>query len=153
MALRNVVLMGNEILRKKCKIVEKFDDNLSELLDDMYETMVKNGGVGIAGPQVGILKRIFVIEIDGLKMEFVNPTIIKQSGSIVAQEGCLSVKNKNGYVDRPETITVKAYNRNGVEFELTISQWPARVICHEYDHLDGVLFVDKIIEDYKPKKR
>lgn len=153
MALRNVVLMGNDILRKKSKLVEKFDDNLDVLLDDMYETMVKNGGVGIAGPQVGVLKRVFVIEIDGLKMEFINPTIIKQSGSVVAQEGCLSVKNQNGYVDRPQKITVKAFNRNGVEFELTISDWPARVICHEYDHLDGILFVDKVIEDYKAKKR
>ena len=94
MALRNIVLEGNEVLRKKCKVVEKFDDNLSDLLDDMYETMVKNGGVGIAAPQVGILKRIFIIEIDGLKMEFVNPVITAQSGSIIAQEGCLSVKNR-----------------------------------------------------------
>lgn len=153
MALRNIVLEGNEILRKKCKVVEKFDDNLCDLLDDMYETMVKNGGVGIAAPQVGILKRIFIIEIDGLKMEFINPVIMNQLGSIIAQEGCLSVKNRNGYVDRPEQVTVRAFNRFGVEFELTISQWPARVICHEYDHLDGILYIDKVIENYKPKKR
>lgn len=153
MALRNVVLMGNDLLRKKSKIVEKFDDNLDELLDDMYDTMIKNNGVGIAAPQVGVLKRIFIIEIDGLKMEFINPEIVYQSGSAIAQEGCLSVKNINGYVERPQTVTIKAVNRNNVEFELTISEWPARVICHEYDHLDGILFVDKVIENYKPKKR
>ena len=153
MALRKIVYSDNELLRKKSKVVEKFDDNLAVLLDDMYETMRKNNGVGIGAPQVGILKRAFIIEIEGVKMEFINPEIIEQRGSIIEKEGCLSVKDTNGYVERPEYIRVRAQNRNGVPFEYAVSLWPARVICHENDHLDGILYIDKMIKDFNPKTK
>ena len=153
MALRNIVFSDNELIRKKSKLVEKFDDNLAVLLDDMYDTMVKNRGVGIAGPQVGVLRKVFVVESNGVKMEFVNPEIVSQEGSSIEVEGCLSVKGINGYVERPIKVTIKAQTRDGDSFSYTVSGWLARIICHENDHLDGILFIDKMLEEYKPNKR
>ena len=125
---------------------KQFDDRILTLLDDMAQTMYESNGVGLAAPQVGILKRIAVIDVgDGL-IELINPEIIKTSGSEVAQEGCLSVPGKSGTVERPTEVTVKATNRDGIEFEITGRDLLARAFCHEIDHLDGKVFVDKVIE-------
>ena len=146
MALRTIRHLGEDVLRKKCRVVEDFDDRLFELLDDMAETMYQANGVGLAAPQIGILKRIAVIDVgDGL-IELINPQIISVSGCSIEQEGCLSVPGKYGTVERPDSVTVKAYNRNGTEYEITGEGLLARALCHEIDHLDGIVFVDKVIE-------
>ena len=149
MAIRNIVKYGDDILRKKCRNVEKFDSKLHDLLDDMYETMSDANGVGLAGPQVGVLRRIFIIETEetGL-MEFINPEIIKTLGYQTSQESCLSVIEECGYVKRPAIIKVKAKDRYGKEFETVLKKFPAKAFSHEYDHLDGILFIDKVINDY-----
>lgn len=145
MALRTIRKKGDEILYKKCKEVKNFDKKLAILLDDMYETMVKSDGVGLAAPQVGILKRAVVVDIGEGKIELINPEIIKKDGSQIGQEGCLSVPGEWGDVERPEFVTVKAYDRFGKEFEISGHELLARAFCHEIDHLNGELFVDKII--------
>lgn len=143
MALRNIVFSENPLLRKKCRPVEHFDENLWELLDDMKETMRANNGCGLAGPQVAVLRRIAVIESNGMYFELINPQITKMSGSQESNEGCLSVKNVNGLVIRPEKITVKALDRFGYEYTLSVEGFLSTVFCHEIDHLDGILFTDK----------
>ncbi|MBE5735857.1 MAG: peptide deformylase [Clostridiales bacterium] len=153
MAIRNIVQEGDEILRKKSKPVHDFDEKLWELLDDMKDTMVKGDGIGLAAVQVGILRRVVVLDVNNMKLELVNPTIIDQYGEQINQEGCLSCKGKWGYVKRPKEVTVKAQDRYGNEFVITGVDLLARAFCHEIDHLDGVLFVDKIIKDYKEKKK
>ena len=145
MALRTIRKNGDEILYKKCKEVKNFDKKLAILLDDMYQTMVKSDGVGLAAPQVGILKRAVVVDIGEGKIELINPEIIKKDGSQIGQEGCLSVPGEWGDVERPEFVTVKAYDRFGKEFEISGHELLARAFCHEIDHLNGELFVDKII--------
>ncbi len=146
MALREIRKKGDEILYKSCKEVKAFDRKLAILLDDMYETMQKSDGVGLAAPQVGILKRVVVIDVgDGL-IELINPEIIEKEGSQIGQEGCLSVPGVWGDVERPMTVTVEAYDRNGIKFELTGHELLARAICHEVDHLNGQLFVDRVIK-------
>ena len=145
MALRTIRKKGDEILYKKCKEVKNFDKKLAILLDDMYETMVKSDGVGLAAPQVGILKRAVVVDIGEGKIELINPEIIKKDGSQIGQEGCLSVPGEWGDVERPEFVTVKAYDRFGKEFEISGHELLARAFCHEIHHLNGELFVDKII--------
>ena len=128
------------------QILKYIDDRILTLLDDMAQTMYDANGVGLAAPQVGILKRIAVIDVgDGL-IELINPEIIKTSGSEIAQEGCLSVPGKYGTVQRPTEVTVKATDRDGNEFEMTGYDLLARALCHEIDHLDGTVFVDKVIE-------
>ncbi len=146
MALREIRKKGDDILYKKCKEVKAFDKKLAILLDDMYETMQKADGVGLAAPQVGILKRAVVIDIGEGKIELINPEIIKTEGSQIGQEGCLSVPGEWGDVERPEKVTVKALDRNGKSFELEGEGLLARAICHETDHLNGELFVDKVIK-------
>ena len=148
MAIRNVVQIGDEILRKKSKPVREFDEKLWELLDDMRETMVKNDGCGLAAVQVGILKRVVVLDVNHMKMELVNPEIVDSFGEQIEREGCLSCKGQNGYVKRPKEITVRAQDRYGNEFILTGVDLLARAVNHEIDHLDGILFVDKVIENY-----
>ena len=145
MAVRNIITKDNEVIRKTSKPVKVFDENLEILLDDMYETMTKANGCGIAAVQVGVLKRAVIVETNGLKLELINPVITKSSGSQIGPEGCLSVKNIRGDVERPYTVTVKAFDRYGNEMELTFNDFVARAICHELDHLDGILFIDKII--------
>jgi len=146
MALRTIRKLGDEVLRKKCRIVDKIDDRIISLLDDMAETMYEANGVGLAAPQVGILKRIAVIDIgDGL-IELINPEIISQTGSVIEQEGCLSVPGKYGTVQRPMEVTVKATDRDGNDYEITAEGLLAKALCHEIDHLDGIVFVDKVIE-------
>ena len=152
MATRKIILQGNELLTKKSKVVQNFDEKLAELLDDMYETMVINNGIGLACPQVGILKRVVVVDVDGIKLDMVNPEIISRKGEEEGDEGCLSVTNIQGFVKRPTTITVKAFNRYGEEYTLTAHGMLCRCICHEVDHLDGILFTDIMTGIYTPEK-
>lgn len=144
MAIRQIVQIGDPVLRKKSKVVEKIDAKIIQLLDDMADTMYHADGVGLAAPQVGILKRVVVIDIgDGL-LELINPEIIETSGEQLDDEGCLSVVGEAGAVRRPYRVKVRAFDRNGNLFEIEGEELLARAFCHEIDHLDGVLFVDKI---------
>lgn len=152
MAIRNIIQVGNELLRKKSKEVKEYDEKLWELLDDMRETMVKNDGCGLAGVQVGILRRVVVLDVNHMKLELINPVIIDSIGEQIEKEGCLSVKGETGYVKRPTEVTVKANDRYGNEFIITGVDLLARALCHEIDHLDGILYIDKVIKDYKEKK-
>lgn len=152
MAIRNVIQVGDEILRKKSKVVKDFDEKLWELLDDMRETMVKNDGCGLAAVQVGILKRVVVLDVNHMKIELINPQIVDFDGEQIEKEGCLSVKGECGYVKRPKEVTVSAFDRYGNEFIITGMDMLARALCHEIDHLDGILYIDKVIKDYKEKK-
>lgn len=151
MAIRKVVKIDkdDEFLRKKSKPVKDFDENLWELLDDMKETMHQNDGVGIAAVQVGVLKRAVIVEPNGMLLELINPEIISQEGEDTMEEGCLSVGRIRGLVSRPMKVTVKAQDRFGYGFVITGEKYLARVICHELDHLDGVLFIDKMIKEVK----
>lgn len=146
MARRMIVKIGEDILRKKCKEVTEFDARLGELLDDMKETMLDADGVGLAGPQVGVLRRVAVVSPNGRNFyEFVNPVIVSSSGSQICREGCLSVPGINGEVERPKKIEVMAYDRNGRRFLLKAEGFLANICCHEFDHLDGILFIDKMM--------
>ncbi len=147
MALRTLRIDGDEILRKKSREVEVIDEKIIELLDDMKETMRANDGVGLAAVQVGVLKRIFVIEIDETYLEFINPEIISFSGEQVNQEACLSVPNAAGFVERPYEITMRALDRHGKVFEVLGDDFMAIAMCHEYDHLDGILYKDKQLSE------
>lgn len=150
MAIRKIVEIGDEKLRKHCKPVEKFDLRLRILLKDMADTMYKAEGVGLAAPQVGILRRAVVVDVgDGL-IELVNPEIIRTEGEQSGAEGCLSVPGRSGVVTRPNIVTVRAQNRNGEFFEATAEGFLARAFCHEIDHLDGVLYVDKMDREIFP---
>ena len=142
MALRQIVLKTDEVLRKKCKTVELFDEKLGILLDDMAETMYKSNGVGIAAPQVGILRRAVVVDVGEGLIELVNPEIVKSKGTQRDIEGCLSCPDDWGYVVRPLEITVKAQDRTGKNIQLKLKEFSARAVCHELDHLDGKLFID-----------
>ena len=148
MAKRKIVLLGeDEVLRKHSRRVEKFDKRLRTLLDDMAETMIDADGVGLAAPQVGVLKRCVVIDAgDGL-IELVNPEIVSMEGSVIGAEGCLSIPGRRCTVDRPEKVTVIAQNRDGESIRLEAEGLLAVAICHEVDHLDGILSIDKMIED------
>jgi len=147
MALRNIRTMGDEVLGKKCKVVDKIDEKIFTLLDDMAETMEYANGVGLAAPQVGILKRIVVIKPEEELIEMINPEIVSVSDDTVNDtEGCLSVPGQWGYVERPREVTVKYTDRCGKECTRTGEGLFARAVCHELDHLDGHLFVEKVTE-------
>ncbi len=147
MAIRNVVQMGDPVLNKKCKPVVDFDERLSVLLDDMADTMYDREGVGLAAPQVGIIRRAVVVDIgDGL-IELINPEIIESSGEQTDIEGCLSVEDYVGKVTRPDYVKLKAQDRNGKEILVEGRGFLARAFCHELDHLEGILFVDKVNEE------
>lgn len=145
MAIREIREKGDEILYKKCKAVVKFDEKLHILLDDMYETMQSRDGVGLAAPQVGILKRAVVIDIGDGKIELINPEIVEESGEQTGSEGCLSIPGVFGEVTRPNVVTVKAQDRDGKWFKITGKELLARAFCHEIEHLDGKLFLDRVI--------
>ena len=145
MAIREIREKGDEILYKKCKAVVKFDEKLHILLDDMYETMQSRDGVGLAAPQVGILKRAVVIDVGDGKIELRNPEIVEDSGEQTGSEGCLSVPGVFGEVTRPNVVTVKAQDRDGKWFKITGKELLARAFCHEIEHLDGKLFLDRVI--------
>ena len=143
MAKRKIVKVGDPVLRQKCRPVEKFDARLHALIDDMIDTMHDAEGVGLAAPQVGILRRVVVIEcVEGEILELVNPRIVAFAGEQEAQEGCLSIPGEAGITRRPMHVTVRAQDRNGDEVEYSGSGLLARAFCHELDHLDGKLYTD-----------
>ncbi|HCT64999.1 MAG TPA: peptide deformylase [Lachnospiraceae bacterium] len=147
MAKRNIRLSTEEILRKKCKEVKNITPNVITLLEDMAETMYASNGVGLAAPQVGVLKRVVIIDIGEGLVELINPEIIETSGSNIDYEGCLSIPGTSALVERPEYAKAKAFNRNGQEIFVEGNDLMARAICHEIDHLDGVLYIDKAIPE------
>ncbi len=143
MAIRTILTEGEPALNKVCHPVTKFDDKLADLLDDLKETLAKANGLGLAAPQVGILRRaVIVVDDNGEMLELVNPEIIDQKGEQDGLEGCLSVPGKWGYVKRPEWVKVKAQDRNGNWFEVDGKDVTARCFCHELGHLDGHLYVE-----------
>ncbi len=146
MAIRSIRIVGDEVLRKRSKEVIKFDDRLSLLLEDMKETMTKSDGVGLAAPQVGVLKRVMIVNTGQGLVEFVNPRIVSQEGEHIWEEGCLSIPGKSGKVCRPKKVVISAKDRAGRDFELNGIGLMAVAICHEIDHLDGILFTDKVME-------
>lgn len=150
MAKLKIVKMGDDILRKVCRPVEKITPRTVTLLDDMIETMRDADGCGLAAPQVGILRRIAVVEVEpGQVIEMINPKIIAFSGEQNEQEGCLSIPGRWGITKRPKHVTVRAMNRKGEVYDVTGSDLLARALCHEIDHLDGKLFIDCVIKDVK----
>lgn len=145
MALRNIVKLGDPILNKTSRKVEKFDDKLAALIDDMLETMYSANGVGLAAVQVGILKRVVVIDIGEGPMELVNPEITMKEGEQQESEGCLSLPGKYGVTSRPQKVQVKAQDRNGKWQVFTGEDLKARAFCNEIDHLDGILFTSHLV--------
>lgn len=147
MAIRNIVKYGDDVLTKKCRAVEKFDGRLAQMIDDMFDTLYDSNGVGLAAPQVGILRRITVIDTgDGERYELVNPEIISAEGEQTGTEGCLSYPGKFGIVTRPNKVKVKAQDRHGEWHEYEGEELLARAFCHEIDHLDGHMFMEKVKE-------
>ncbi len=147
MAIRIIRQAGDPALRKKCREVDTFDSRLSQLIDDMFETMRNAEGVGLAAPQVGILKRVCVIDVGDGPVELVNPVIEKTRGSQLTEEACLSCPGRRGITKRPNYVRVRAQNRKGEWMKLEGKELLAKAFCHEIDHLDGILFTDKIIEE------
>ena len=153
MAIRKIVKEGDEILRKKCRPVDQVTDRTRMILQDMIDTMREAEGVGLAAPQVGILRRMFVAEpIQGEVYCFVNPEIVSKEGKQECQEACLSVQGRYGLVDRPEKVKIRGLDMEGKLQEYEFEGFHANVICHEYDHLDGILFIDKAKEIFTPEE-
>ena len=148
MALLNIVKEGDPALRKKCRPVEEITPRILQLLDDMHDTLEKAQGVGLAAPQVGVLRRIVIVEIEDKKYEMINPEIIETKGKQEEIEACLSVPERYGLVKRPQWVKVRATDRNGKVYEVSGNGLMARCFCHELDHLDGTLYLDKAIEMY-----
>lgn len=144
MAIRNIVKVGDDVLRKVCRTQMTFDEKLWSLLDDMAETMYKAEGVGLAAPQVGILRRVCVVDVGEGLIELINPVITEKIGSQKGSEGCLSVPDRFEEVTRPNKVTVRAQNRKGENIEIKAEGFLARAFCHEIDHLDGILYIDRI---------
>ncbi len=153
MAKRNIRLNGDEILRKVCKPVKNITHSVITLIDDMAETMYDANGVGLAAPQVGILKRIVVIDIGEGLVELINPEVIEKKGSQTNDEGCLSLPGYVAPVERPEYVKVKALNRKGEEIIVEGEGLMAVALCHETDHLDGVLYIDKALDEIAPVEK
>lgn len=148
MAIRNIREIGDPVLNKNCKEVKELTDRTKELINDMFETMYEADGVGLAAPQVGILKRIVVIDVTGEDpILLINPVIMETSGEQTGYEGCLSVPGKSGIVTRPNYVKVLAYNENMERYELEGTELLARAICHELEHLEGHLYVEKVEGD------
>lgn len=145
MARRNIVKMGDPLLRKISKPVNSFDEKIHTLLDDMVETLHYEEGLGLAAPQIGVLKRVCIVEYDGKLFELVNPKLVHSEGRCVDNEGCLSVVGFRGLVERPQKIDITYFDRFGKEQSLHAEGYFARVFLHEMDHLDGILFPDKMI--------
>lgn len=145
MAIRNIREMGDPVLNKTCKPVTEVTERIAELIEDMFETMYDADGVGLAAPQVGILKRIVVIDVTGEDpILLINPVIIETSGEQTGNEGCLSLPGKTGVVTRPNYVRVRAYDEEMKPFEIEGTELLARAFCHEIDHLDGHLYVEKV---------
>lgn len=145
MAIREIRKDGDEVLRKVCRKVEVIDDRLLTLLEDMKETMYKAEGVGLAAPQVGVLRRVVVIDVGDGPIELINPVIVYESGEQLEEEGCLSIPGVRGQVKRPAKVIVRAMNKKGETFELEGTELLAIACSHEIDHLNGILFTDKAI--------
>ncbi len=147
MAIREILRKGDETLNKKSRLVEKFDEKLWRLLDDMKETMESANGVGLAAPQIGILRKVVIVCVDGENLyEMINPEIISAKGEQEEVEGCLSVPGVYGIVKRPMVVRVRAQDRNGKEYEVEGEEFLARAFCHETDHLNGNLFTELVSE-------
>lgn len=153
MAIRIIRKDNDEILRKTSKKVDVIDDRIITLLEDMADTMYDAEGVGLAAPQVGVLRRVAVVDIGEGLIELINPVIVYENGEYIDEEGCLSLPGKNGYVKRPQKVIVRAQDRRGNTFEVTGTDLLARAFCHEIDHLNGVLFTDKIIPEDRLEKK
>lgn len=152
MAIRTIRTEGEEVLRKKCREVTELTPRIQELIEDMLDTMYEAEGVGLAAPQVGVLRRIVVIDVGDGPVVLVNPEILETSGSQTGDEGCLSVPGKCGVVTRPNYIRVRAVDENMEPFEMEGEELFARAVCHECDHLDGILYVDKVMGPLKDNK-
>ena len=152
MAIRNIVLEGDPILAKKSRQVEKFDDRQKILIDDMKETLKKENGVGLAAVQVGVLKRVIIVDIGNELVELINPKIVKRLGKQEDVEGCLSCPGEYGITKRPMKVLVKALNKNGEKVEYKGEGLTARAFCHEIDHLDGILFKERTIRMLDPEE-
>lgn len=152
MAYRKILTDKDEALHRVCRPVEKFDEKLAILLDDMQETLEKAQGVGLAGPQVGICRRLFIMHLDEGRIEAINPEILTKSGKQRVLEGCLSCPNVWGYVTRPEKVVLKAQDRNGNWFTREFTGLGAECVCHENDHLDGHVFTEIVEEFYVPEE-
>ncbi len=147
MGIRTIRVDKDEILRKKSKHVATFDEKLWQLLEDMKDTMYRAEGVGLAAVQIGVLKRIFIVDVGEGTVEFINPEVLETEGEQFGEEGCLSVPNKYGNVKRPDRVKIKAQDRNGKYFEIEGQGFMARAMLHEYDHLEGRLYVDLVEGD------
>lgn len=148
MAVLNILKEGDETLRKKCRPVDKITPRIIQLLDDMHETLEIAQGVGLAAPQVGVLRRVVIVEIGDKKYEMINPEIVETKGKQEEIEACLSVPEKYGLVKRPAWVKVRATDRNGNVYEVSGEGLMARCFCHELDHLDGTLYIDRAVEMY-----
>ncbi len=148
MSVRFVVQTGDPVLREKCKEIRTFNTELCQLLTDMKETVRKENGAGLAAPQIGVPIRVVVIDVDERFYELINPVIVSAKGEQVGPEGCLSVKGKQGTVRRPYKVKAEYRDRYGKKHKLTAEGFFARAVCHELDHLDGVLYTDKAAELY-----
>lgn len=148
MAKRFVIQVGDDVLRKKCEPVKNFDGELKSLLDDMRETLYAEEGAGLAAPQIGVSRRVVVIDAGEGYVELVNPQIVSVKGEQFGEEGCLSVKGKQGKVKRPQKVKVEYRDRDGRKHKLTAEGFFARAVCHECDHLDGILYIDIADEVY-----
>lgn len=151
MALRNLRYIGDPILNKISRPITQVDDKIKNLLDDMIETMRSKEGVGLAAPQIGVLKRVVIIQLsdEDVRYELINPEILEQTGEEVLHEGCLSVPDESHFVKRPTFVKVKALDRNGDLIIVEGTERLAQALCHEIDHLNGILYVSKIEEDYE----
>lgn len=147
MAIRKILTKEDEVLNKACKPVEKFDEKLWQLLDDMADTLYKVRGLGLAAPQIGVLRRVAIVDVGEGLIELINPTITNTSGEQRAVEGCLSCPEQWGYVTRPMNCTLKAQDRNGEFYEVDLTELACRCACHEVDHLDGNLFL-RLVDEF-----
>lgn len=152
MAIRNIVKYGDEVLTKKCRTVEVIDERIKTLVKDMLDTLYDAEGVGLAAPQVGVLKRVVVIDVGDGPIVLINPEILKKEGTQTGPEGCLSYPGKYGEVTRPNRVVVRAMDLNGKIRELTGEELLARAFCHELDHLDGHMFIEKVSKWYENEK-
>ena len=146
--IREIVQLGDKVLREKCAPVEKFDEELASLLDDMKETLKKAQGAGLAAPQVGVPVRAVVVDVEEGFFEFVNPVFVWQKGEQTGPEGCLSVRGKEGVVTRPSKVKIVYKDRKGNRCSLVAHDFFARAVCHELDHLDGIIYIDKAARVY-----
>lgn len=149
MALRNIVKYGDEILKKTCRPVTDINDRIQVLIDDMIETVHEANGAGLAAPQVGVLRRIFVVDIGEGPIVLINPEIVETDGVQDGEEGCLSLPGRAGKVSRPNYVRIKGLDRNGNEVEYEGTELLARAFCHENDHLDGILYIDRAEETWE----